>query len=109
MINISMNGAIGLSILFAFLIYPGFSQEVVLSMHENYTLENCTLQVEDIDSQAAKVWVLIQAGNGPSLSMVLGINETLSCGRLTLMVKRFYAGESADIVSLKIDGKSISG
>ncbi len=28
-------------------------------MHENYTLENCTLQVEDIDSQAAKVWVLI--------------------------------------------------
>jgi hypothetical protein len=112
MINISMNGAIGLFILFAcilFLIYPGFSQEVVLSMHENYTLENCTLQVEDIDSQAAKVWVLIQAGNGPSLSMVLGINETLSCGRLTLMVKRFYAGESADIVSLKIDGKSISG
>jgi hypothetical protein len=41
--------------------------------------------------------------------MVLGINETLSCGRLTLMVKRFYAGESADLVCLKIDGKSISG
>ena len=112
MINISMNRAIGLLILFAcilFLIYPGFSQEVVLSTHENYTLDNCTLQVEDIDSQAAKVWVLIQAGNGPSLSMVLGINETLNCGRLTLMVKRFYSGESADIVSLKIDGKSISG
>jgi len=76
-------------------------------MHENYTLENCTLQVVDIDSQAAKVWVLIQAGNGPSLSMVLGINETLSCGRLTLMVKRFYVGESADLVCLKIN--SISG
>jgi hypothetical protein len=106
MINISMNGAIGLSILFAcilflmILIYPAFSQEVVLSMHENYSMENCTLQIEDIDSQAAKVWVLIRAGKEPSLSMVLGINETLSCGRLTLMVKRFYAGESADIVSL---------
>jgi hypothetical protein len=106
MINISMNGAIGLSILFAgilflmILIYPAFSQEVVLSMHENYSMENCTLQIEDIDSQAAKVWVLILAGKEPSLSMVLGINETLSCGRLTLMVKRFYAGESADIVSL---------
>ena len=115
MINISMNGAIGLSILSAgilflmILIYPAFSQEFVLSMHENYSMENCTLQIEDIDSQAAKVWVLIQAGNGPSLSMVLGINETLSCGRLTLMVKRFYAGESADLVCLKIDGKSISG
>jgi hypothetical protein len=115
MINISMNGAIGLSILTAcilflmILIYPAFSQEVVLSMHDNYTMENCTLQVEDIDSQAAKVWVLIRAGKEPSLSRVLGINETLSCGRLTLMVKRFYAGESADLVCLKIDGKSISG
>jgi hypothetical protein len=115
MINISMNGAIGLSILSAcilflmILIYPAFSQEVVLSMHDNYTMENCTLQVEDIDSQAAKVWVLIRAGKEPSLSRVLGINETLSCGRLTLMVKRFYAGESADLVCLKIDGKSISG
>jgi len=115
MICINMNGAIGLSIFFAcilfltILVYPAFSQEVILSMHENYTLENCTLQVEDIDSQAAKVWVLIKAGNGPSLSMVLGINETLSCGRMTLMVKRFYAGESADLVCLKIDGKSISG
>ena len=115
MINISMNGAIGLSILSAcilflmILIYPAFSQEIVLSMHENYTMENCTLQVEDIDSQASKVWVQIHAGNGPSLSMVLGINETLSCGRQTLMVKRFYAGESADIVCLKINSKSISG
>jgi hypothetical protein len=110
MINISMNGATGFSILFAcilFLIYPGLSQEVVLSMHENYTLENCTLQVEDVDSQAAKVWVLIQAGNGPSSSMVLGINETLSCGKRTLMVNRFYTGESADLVCLKIN--SISG
>jgi hypothetical protein len=115
MINISMNGAIGLSILSAcilflmILIFPAFSQEVILSMHENYTMENCTLQIEDIDSQAAKVWVLILAGKGPSLSMVLGTNDTLSCGRLTLVVKRFYAGESADIVCLKIDGKSISG
>jgi hypothetical protein len=115
MINISMNGAIGLSILSAcilflmIMIYPAFSQEVVLSMHDNYTMENCTLQVEDIDSQAAKVWVLIRAGKEPSLSRVLGINETLSCGRLTFMVKRFYAGESADLVCLKIDGKSISG
>ena len=112
MINISMNWAIGLFIIFAcilFLIYPGSSQEVVLSTHANYTLDNCTLQVEDIDSQAAKVWVLIHRGQEPSLSMVLGINETISCGRRTLMVKRFYAGESADIVCLKIDGKSISG
>jgi hypothetical protein len=109
-----MNGAIGLSILSAcilflmILIYPAFSQEVVLSMHENYSMENCTLQIEDIDSQAAKVWVQIRAGQEPSLSMVLGINDTLSCGRLTLVVKRFYAGESADIVCIKIDGNGIS-
>ncbi len=71
-------------------------------MHENYTMENCTLQVEDIDSQAAKVWVMILAGPEPSISMVLGENETLICGRLTLQVEKFYAGESADIVCIKI-------
>ena len=112
MINISMNRAIGLFILFAcilFLIYPGSSQEVVLSTHENYTLDNCTLQVEDIDSQAAKVWVLVLAEDGPSLSMVLGINETLSCGKRTLMVKRFYAGESADIVCVTIPTTEVAG
>ncbi|MDD1748455.1 MAG: hypothetical protein LUO89_01130, partial [Methanothrix sp.] len=85
------------------LIYPAFSQEVVLSMYENYTLENCTLQVEDIDSQAAKVWMLILGGQEPSLSMVLGINDTLSCGNLTLMVKKIYVGESNDLVCLKIN------
>jgi hypothetical protein len=115
MINMSINGAIGFSILSAcilssaILIYPAFSEEVVLSMQENYTLDNCTVQIEDIDSQAAKVWLLIQKRQEPSLSMVLGINETLSCGKLTLMVKRFYAGESADIVCLKINDKSTSG
>jgi len=115
MMNISMNGTIGLSIFFAcilfltILIYPAFSQEVVLSMYENYSLDNCTLQVVDIDSQAAKVWVLILAEKEQSLSMVLGINETISCGNQTLMVKRFYAGESDDIVRLKINRKSISG
>ncbi|MDD2835503.1 MAG: hypothetical protein PHY05_05080 [Methanothrix sp.] len=83
-------------------IYPALSQEVILCMHENYTMENCTLQVEDIDSQAAEVWVSILAGPEPSSSMVRGINETLTCGKTTLMVKRFYAGESYDIVCLKI-------
>lgn len=76
-------------------------------MHENYTMDNCTLQVEDIDSQAANVWLLIHGGSGPSLSKVLGINDTLSCCKRTLMVKRFYAGEISDIVCLKIN--SISG
>jgi hypothetical protein len=110
-----MNEAIGLSIFSACILFlmilvnPTLSQEVVLSMHENYTLDNCTLQVEDIDSQAAKVWLLILAGQEPSLSMVLGINDTLNCGKLTLMVKRFYAGESNDLVCLKINSKSISG
>ncbi len=107
MIDISMNRTIGYyifsaCILFLILIYPAFSQEVFLSMHENYTMENCTFRVEDIDSQAALVWVLSQSGPEPSLSIVLGINETLTCGKATLMVKKFYAGEGYDIVCLKI-------
>jgi len=71
-------------------------------MYENYSLDNCTLQVVDIDSQAAEVWISILVGQEPSLSMVLGINDTLTCGKATLMVKKFYAGESYDIVCIKI-------
>ncbi len=78
-------------------------------MYENYSLDNCTLRVVDIDSQAAEVWISILVGQEPSLSMVLGINETKRCGNYTLMAKRFYAGESDDIVLLKINRKSISG
>jgi hypothetical protein len=105
--DISMNGIIVFSrfsacILFMIFIYPALSQEVILCMHENYTMDNCTLQVEDIDSQAAEVWISILTGPEPSSSMVRGINETLTCGKATLMVNRFYAGESYDIVCLKI-------
>lgn len=78
-------------------------------MHENYTMENCTLQVEDIDSQAAEVWVLILAGPEPSSSMVLGINETLTCGNATLMVKKFYTGESYDIVCVTTSANELAG
>lgn len=107
MISIRMMLANGLSIysaciiLLMIFICPASSHEVLLTMHENYTQKNCTLQVEDIDSQAAKVWVLIRCET--SLSMVLGINDTLSCGRLKLNVKGFYAGESSDLVCLMIN------
>lgn len=109
MISIRMKWVNGLSIFSAcilfltILICTALSQEVALSMHENYTMGNCTLQVEDIDSQAAKVWLLILEGQEPSLSKVLGINDTLSCGKLTAMVTRIYAGESADLVCLEIN------
>lgn len=109
MINIRTNEAMGLSIfsdcilVLTVLTSPAFSLEIALSVHENYTLENCTLLVEDIDSQAAKVWILMQDGQEPPLSKVLGINDTLTCGKLTLVVKRIYAGEVADLVCLKIN------
>jgi hypothetical protein len=109
MISIRTKWANGLSAFFAcslflvILIYPAFSEEIVLSMHENYTLENCTLQVEDIDSQAATVWVTILGRQEPSSSIVLGTNDTLSCGKLMLTVKSIYAGGSADLVCLQIN------
>jgi hypothetical protein len=104
-----MKGANGLSLLSACMlfltisIYPAFSEEIILCTHDNYTRDNCTLQVEDIDSQAEKVWLVMLAGQGPSLSMVLGINDTLTCSKLTIMVARIYAGDSADIVRLNIN------
>jgi len=71
-------------------------------MHENYTLGNCTFQIADIDSQAEKVWVQI-LGQEPSISMVLDINDSLSCGKLSLVVMKIYAGYGNDLVCLKIN------
>jgi hypothetical protein len=112
--GISMIRAIGLlgfteCILFLALIGPVFSQELVLSIHENYTLECCILEVEDIDSQAEEVWISIATGPGQSSSMVLGMNETITCGNATATVNKFYAGDSYDIVCLKLLNSSVSG
>ncbi|OPY50378.1 MAG: hypothetical protein A4E49_02740 [Methanosaeta sp. PtaU1.Bin112] len=105
---IGLLGFTGCIILFA-LIGPAFSQEIVLSTHENYTLESCILQVEDIDSLAEEVWISIPAAPGQSSSMVLGMNETITCGNETATVKKFYSGDSYDIVCLKLLNSSISG
>jgi hypothetical protein len=85
------------------LINPAVSQEVVLTLHENLSLENCTLRVEDIDIQAAKVWLLLQSEQQQPRSMVLGINNSTSCEKQTLMVTAIYAGEKADLVCLRIN------
>lgn len=112
--DIRMNRGAGFSgvkacIIFLMLIYPVFSQETVLSMHENYTLDSCTLRVEDIDSQEKEVWISILAGPEQPSSMVLGANETITCGKATLVVANFYAGDGYDIVCLKSLNGSISG
>jgi hypothetical protein len=109
MINIRLLGANGFCLYSVFILFlttlidPAISHEVVLQINENYNMENCKLQIEDIDSQAERVWLLIQDGQEPSLSMVLGINDTLRCGKLTVLVKRIYAGESADLVRLAVN------
>ena len=117
--NICMNRATGLSgftacIILLMLIYPAFSQEnvlqeTVLSMHENYTLDRCILNVEDIDSQAEEVWISILSGPEKPSSMVLGLNETITCGKAMLVVAKFYAGDDYDIVCLKLLNSSASG
>jgi hypothetical protein len=83
-------------------INPAACQEVALLLHENITLENCTLQVVDIDFQAAEVW-LLQIEPEPPLSMVLGINDSMNCGRQTLMVTAIYAGQAADLVCFRVN------
>ena len=88
-------------------LFPSLSQssclEMILSAHENSSLGNFTLQVEDIDSQAAKVWLMISDGKGSMQTEVLGINETLDWDNQTLTVTRIYAGEVSDLVFLSIN------
>ncbi|MGV8175804.1 MAG: hypothetical protein ACP5OU_08900 [Methanothrix sp.] len=81
-------------------------QEMILSAHENCSLGDFTLQVEDVDSQAAKVWLMISDLNGPLQTEVLGINDTLDWDNQTLTVTRIYAGEVSDLVFLKINCSS---
>ncbi len=79
---------------------------MILSAHENCSLGDFTLQVEDVDSQAAKVWLMISDLNGPLQTEVLGINDTLDWDNQTLTVTRIYAGEVSDLVFLKINCSS---
>lgn len=79
------------------------SSEVILPVHENFTLENCTVKVEDIDTEAAKVWLLLERGDEPARSMVLGINDSLACVTCALMVTGIYSGEDADLVCLSLN------
>lgn len=85
------------------LIGSALPSEVILSVHDNITVENCTVRVEDIDAQAAKVWLLLERGHEPARSMVLGINDSLACVACTLMVTGIYSGENADLVCLMLN------
>lgn len=87
----------------ASLVGSALPSEVILSVHENFTVENCTVRIEDIDAQAAKVWLLLERGLEPARSMVLGINDSVACVTCALMVTGIYSGENADLVCLMLN------
>ena len=87
----------------ASLVGSALPSEVILSVHENFTVENCTVRIEDIDAQAAKVWLLLERGHEPARSMVLGINDSVACVTCALMVTGIYSGENADLVCLMLN------
>jgi hypothetical protein len=92
-----------ISVALVISLLPASCQDLILSAHENHSLGNCTLQIEDIDSQTAKVWLVISDPIGPMLSEILGVNETLFWENRTLTVARIYAGESSDLVFLRVN------
>lgn len=75
-------------------------------MHENYTYENITFQVEDIDTQTGKVWLMLNEDKKPAKSMVFGINDSIDFNALSLMVTGIYSGGSADLVCLRVNSSS---
>ncbi|VVB71688.1 Uncharacterised protein [uncultured archaeon] len=93
---------IGSCLFFSVLIFQVQGKEVLLAPHENITLENCTLILEDADSQEGKVWVSFSCDQDAPVSSVLGLGEPNRFGRLTLVVKRIYAGDGRDLVALDI-------
>jgi hypothetical protein len=93
---------VGSCLFLSILIFPVSGNEYLLSPRENITLENCTLLIEDADSQAGKVWVSFFCGQNAHVSSVLGLGERSRLGRLELMVKRIYAGDDRDLVALDI-------
>jgi hypothetical protein len=95
--------SMAISVALIIYAFPAFCQDLIISAHENSSLDNCTLQIVDIDTQAAKVWLVISDPTGPILSEILGENDTLSCDNQTLTVTRIYSGESSDLVFLRIN------
>jgi len=75
--------------------------ESILSVDDNCTIGNCTLQVEDVDCQAMQVWLAVERKGLPLLARVLSINDTIPCGNRTVLVKGIYAGEHSDLVCLE--------
>ncbi|OYV07930.1 MAG: hypothetical protein CG443_856 [Methanosaeta sp. ASP1-1] len=85
---------------------PASGQDLILSAQDNCSLGNCTLHIVDVDTQTAKVWLVISDPGGPMISEILGIlgaNDTLPWKNYTLTVSGIYAGESSDLVFLRIN------
>lgn len=82
---------------------PASGQDLILSAQDNCSLGNCTLHIVDVDTQTAKVWLVISDPGGPMLSEILGENDTLPWKNYTLTVSGIYAGESSDLVFLRIN------
>jgi hypothetical protein len=82
---------------------PASGQDLILSAQDNCSLGNCTLHIVDVDTQTAKVWLVISDPGGPMISEILGANDTLPWKNYTLTVSGIYAGESSDLVFLRIN------
>ena len=82
---------------------PASGQDLILSAQDNCSLGNCTLHIVDVDTQTAKVWLVISDPGGPMLSEILSANDTLPWKNYTLTVSGIYAGESSDLVFLRIN------
>ena len=98
---------IGRTILLAVFVYPAHAEVVLLSVQQNLTLGNCTLEVEDADFQAGLVWLCIFADHESPQSVVVVVGDAFRIGELMLRILRVYAGEGTDLVALEVRGKKM--
>lgn len=95
--------AVAISLLLIILPLSGSGQDLVLSAQDNFSLDNSTLHIVDVDAETAKVWLVISEPSGSALSEIMSLNDTLLWKNRTLNVAGIYAGGLSDLVLLRIN------
>ena len=95
--------AVAISLLLIILPLSGSGQDLVLSAQDNFSLDNSTLHIVDVDAETAKVWLVISEPSGSALSEIMSLNDTLFWKSQSLNIVGIYAGSLADLVRLRIN------
>ncbi len=94
-------------VLLSILVLPSYSDEVLLSTEQPFSLgNNTTLVIEDVNPPQGVVWLKLYGMNETLGSAVLGIGGYLKYDNVNLTVCRIYAGGDSDLVAFLVNNET---